>query len=107
MLRLARNCGQSAALSAGVDRARGEVIVFLDGDGQNDPHDIPALLGELNQGYGVVSGWRRRRQDALLTRRLPSILGNLLVRKISGVKVRDLGCSLKAYRREDLENLRL
>jgi glycosyltransferase involved in cell wall biosynthesis len=103
---LRRNFGQTAAMSAGFDHARGEVIVTLDGDLQNDPADISRLL-QLAQEYDVVSGWRRRRQDRLLTRRLPSTLANWLISRVTGVRLHDYGCTLKAYRREVVEHLRL
>jgi glycosyltransferase involved in cell wall biosynthesis len=103
---LRRNFGQTAAMSAGFDHARGEVIVTLDGDLQNDPADIPRLL-RLAKEYDVVSGWRKNRQDPLLRRRLPSLLANWLISRVTGVRLHDYGCTLKAYRREVVENLRL
>ncbi|RMG18947.1 MAG: glycosyltransferase [Planctomycetota bacterium] len=106
-LRLRRNSGQTAALAAGIDRARGEVVVLLDGDGQNDPEDIPRLLEALEAGFDVASGWRRQRRDAYWTRVFPSKVANALIARLSGVPIRDLGCSLKAYRREFLEGIRL
>lgn len=107
VVRLRRNFGQTAAFSAGFDRARGEVIVTLDADLQNDPADIPALLAKLEEGYDVVSGWRRDRQDRFLDRRLPSIVANWLISMVTGVHLHDYGCSLKAYRRELLADVRL
>jgi len=104
---LRRNCGQTAALSAALDLARGAVLVPMDGDLQNDPADIPRLLAELDRGFDVVSGWRRRRRDKWLTRRLPSLAANHLVARISGVALHDFGCTLKAYRRGVLEGVRL
>ncbi len=106
-VRLRRNFGQALALQAGFDRARGEVIVTLDGDRQNDPADIPRLLERVEAGADVVSGWRRERQDALLLRRLPSWIANRMIRAVTGVPIRDQGCSLKAYRREVIESLDL
>lgn len=106
VLRFRRNFGQTAALSAGIDHARGETIVPIDGDLQNDPADIPRLLAKLDEGYDVVSGWRRERKDPF-HRRLPSQLANRLISLISGVRLHDYGCSLKAYRREVLEGVRL
>jgi glycosyltransferase involved in cell wall biosynthesis len=103
---LRRNFGQTAALSAGFDHARGEVIVPLDGDLQNDPADIPRLLA-LAKDYDVVSGWRKNRQDKFLSRRLPSLLANWLISKVTGVHLHDYGCTLKAYRREVIEHLHL
>jgi glycosyltransferase involved in cell wall biosynthesis len=96
---LSRNYGQTAALQAGFDHARGDVIVTLDGDLQNDPRDIPRLLAEIAEGYDLVSGWRRERRDALLTRRLPSVAANRLLAWLTGVRMHDHGCTLKAYRR--------
>ena len=102
-----RNAGQTAALMAGIDHARGEVIIPMDGDLQNDPEDIPILLAKLEEGYDVVSGWRRDRQDRFVTRILPSLFANRLISWISGVKLNDYGCTLKAYRREMLQGYRL
>jgi glycosyltransferase involved in cell wall biosynthesis len=104
---LKRNCGQTAALSAALDLARGDVLVPIDGDRQNDPADIPRLLERLDQGYDVVSGWRRDRKDAWLTRKVPSWIANRLVARLSGVELHDFGCTLKAYRRRVLEGVRL
>jgi glycosyltransferase involved in cell wall biosynthesis len=101
-----RNFGQTAALSAGIDHATGDIIVPMDGDLQNDPADIPRLLAMLDEGYDVVSGWRVNRQDSL-HRRLPSQIANRLISWISGVRLHDYGCSLKAYRRSVLEDVRL
>jgi dolichol-phosphate mannosyltransferase len=102
-----RNYGQTAALMAGFDNARGEIIVTLDADLQNDPADIPAMIAKLQEGYDVVSGWRANRQDAELSRKLPSKIANFLISKISGVKLQDYGCTLKAYRRDVMANVRL
>jgi glycosyltransferase involved in cell wall biosynthesis len=104
---LRRNCGQTAALSAALDLSRGAVLVPMDGDRQNDPADIPRLLERLDQGFDVVSGWRKNRQDTLLTRKIPSRIANRLVARISGVPLNDFGCTLKAYRRRVLEGVRL
>ncbi len=104
---LRRNCGQTAALSAALDLARGDVLVPMDGDRQNDPADIPRLLETLNQGYDVVSGWRKDRKDKWLTRRVPSQAANSIIARLSGVKLHDFGCTLKAYRRSVLEGVRL
>jgi len=103
---LRRNFGQTAAMSAGFDHARGDVIVTLDGDLQNDPADIPRLLA-LAKDYDVVSGWRKERQDPFLSRRLPSMVANWLISRVTGVQLHDYGCTLKAYRREVVEHLRL
>jgi glycosyltransferase involved in cell wall biosynthesis len=102
-----RNLGQTAAMMAGFDHARGEVIIPLDGDGQNDPADIPKMLVALNQGYDVVSGWRKDRQDNYIQRNVPSILANKLISFVSGVPLHDFGCSLKAYKRHVVEGIRL
>lgn len=102
-----RNFGQTAALSAGFDHARGQVVVAMDGDEQNDPHDIPRLLAKLEEGYDVVSGWRRDRHDALLLRKLPSAAANRLISRVTGTRLHDYGCTLKAYRRDMLCHLRL
>jgi len=104
---LRRNFGQTAAMVAGIDKARGEVLVPMDADLQNDPADIPALLSKLDEGYDVVSGWRRQRRDRALTRRLPSVLANRLISAISGVRLHDYGCTLKAYRATIMQEVRL
>ena len=106
LLRFRRNYGQTAALSGGIDHARGSVIIPMDGDLQNDPADIPRLLAKLAEGYDVVSGWRVARQDPW-KRRIPSLIANRLVSWISGVRLHDYGCSLKVYRRRVLEDVRL
>lgn len=102
-----RNFGQTAAMMAGFDFARGDIIIPMDGDLQNDPGDIPVLLAKLEEGFDVVSGWRRDRQDDAVTRNLPSIMANRLISWVSGVRLHDFGCSLKAYRREVIEGVRL
>lgn len=107
VLQLSRNYGQTAAMAAGIDAARGDVLVSLDADLQNDPADIPRLIEKLERGYDVVSGWRQQRKDKWLTRRLPSIIANKLISLISGVKLHDYGCTLKAYRRDVLKTVRL
>ena len=107
LLRLARNYGQTAAIQAGFDQARGRIIVTMDGDLQNDPADIPHLLAKLDEGYDLVAGYRQRRQDRWLTRKAPSWVANRLIAWITGVPISDNGCSLKAYRREVLERLHL
>jgi glycosyltransferase involved in cell wall biosynthesis len=106
VLSLRRNFGQTAAFAAGFDFARGDVVVTMDGDLQNDPADIPKLL-ELIKDNDLVSGWRKHRKDPFFTRRLPSIMANWLISNVTGVKLHDYGCSLKAYRREVIKNLRL
>jgi len=107
IIRFRRNFGQTAAISAGLDFARGEILCLMDGDLQNDPADIPRLLDKLAEGYDVVSGWRLRRRDPFLTRRLPSAVANYLISWISGVRLHDYGCMLKVYRREVLADVRL
>ena len=104
---LRKNYGQTAAMAAGFDVARGEVIVSLDGDLQNDPTDIPMLLSKLREGYDLVSGWRHQRQDAALQRKLPSKIANRLIGRVTGVRLHDYGCSLKAYSRDVLSDMRL
>jgi glycosyltransferase involved in cell wall biosynthesis len=104
---LRRNFGQTAALAAGIDHSTGEVIVTLDADMQNDPADIPALLQKIEEGYDLASGWRVDRQDAALTRRIPSQAANWLISRVTGVYLHDYGCTLKAYRREVLEGFHL
>jgi glycosyltransferase involved in cell wall biosynthesis len=101
-----RNFGQTAAVQAGIDHSRGEILVFLDGDLQNDPHDIPNLLQKIDEGYDVVSGWRRNRQDTA-SRVLPSRLANWLIARVTGVRLSDYGCTLKAYRREVIQGVNL
>ena len=107
VLRFRRNFGQTAAMSAGIEAARGDVIIPMDGDLQNDPADIARLLAELGRGHEVVSGWRKARKDKELFRKLPSKIANRLISAVSGVRLHDYGCSLKAYRREVLEGVRL
>ena len=108
LIRFRRNFGQTAAMSAGIDAAKNDMIVTLDADLQNDPADIPRLLEEMERtGAAVVSGWRKDRKDPFLNRRLPSILANGLISNITGVKLHDYGCTLKAYRREVLQGVRL
>ena len=104
---LRRNSGQTAALAAGFEAAEGDVIVAMDGDLQHAPEDIPALLAKVDEGYDLVNGWREHRNDRLLTRRLPSRAANWLIRKLSGVELRDFGGTFKAYRAELLDHLRL
>lgn len=104
---LRRNYGQTAAMAAGIDAAKGKVLIPMDADLQNDPADIARLLHKLDEGYDVVSGWRKNRKDKMVTRKIPSMIANRLISWIGGVPLHDYGCSLKAYRRESLEDVRL
>lgn len=107
LVKFRRNYGQTAAMSAGIAESDGAVLVTLDADLQNDPADIPALLAKLGEGYDVVSGWRKNRQDAFINRKLPSMMANRLIGKLTGVQLHDYGCSLKAYRRDIIGQVRL
>ena len=107
IISLSRNFGQTAALSAGIDSSKGDIIIPMDGDLQNDPEDILLLLERIEEGYDVVSGWRKDRRDPFLTRRIPSIIANKMISWIGGVHLHDYGCTLKAYRRDILKNIRL
>ena len=104
---LRRNYGQTAAMAAGIDAASGKVLIPMDADLQNDPVDIQRLLLKLDEGFDVVSGWRKNRQDKMITRKIPSLMANRLISWIGGVPLHDYGCSLKAYRRESLQDVRL
>lgn len=101
-----RNFGQTAAVQAGIDNGRGEILVFMDGDMQNDPHDIPRLLEKIDEGYDVVSGWRKARQDEA-SRVLPSKIANWIIARVTGVPLNDFGCTLKAYHREVIQDVKL
>ncbi|HST28087.1 MAG TPA: glycosyltransferase family 2 protein [Rudaea sp.] len=107
VLHFRRNYGQTAAFMAGIDHARGAIIIPMDGDLQNDPDDIGKLLAKLDEGFDVVSGWRKDRQDHAIKRNLPSRIANGLISRVSGVRLHDYGCSLKAYRRDVLEGVKL
>ncbi|MFC1709940.1 glycosyltransferase family 2 protein [Candidatus Omnitrophota bacterium] len=107
VIQFARHFGQTEAMQAGIDYSSGEILVFLDADLQNDPKDIPRLLAKIKEGFGVVSGWRKKRKDPFLNKKLPSFIANMLISKITKVKLHDLGCSLKAYRREVFDHVRL
>jgi glycosyltransferase involved in cell wall biosynthesis len=107
IVQLRRNFGQTAAIAAGIDHAVGDIVVMLDADMQNDPADIPMMLDKLNEGYDVVSGWRKDRQDTYISRTLPSHLANSLISKVTGLKLHDYGCTLKAYRREVITGFHL
>ena len=107
VIQFRRNFGQTAGLAAGFDHASGDVIITLDADRQNDPRDIPMMLAKMDEGYDLVSGWRYDRQDAWLSRKLPSKMANWLISTITGVKLHDYGCSLKAFHKDVIENIRL
>ena len=107
VIRLRRNFGQTAAMSAGFDAASGDIILPMDGDLQNDPEDIPRLVDKIAEGFDIVSGFREKRQDKFLTRRLPSLLANWLISRMTGVPLRDYGCTLKAYRKDVLQKVSL
>jgi glycosyltransferase involved in cell wall biosynthesis len=106
-IKFRRNFGQTAALSAGFHHAKGDVIITMDSDLQNDPADIPRLLEKIDEGYDVVSGWRADRKDKFISRRIPSILANKLIVKMTGVNIHDFGCTLKAYRKDVVDNINL
>jgi len=107
VIALRRNFGQTAAMAAGIDHSSGEIIVMMDADLQNDPADIPMMLEKIDEGYDLVSGWRKNRQDAFITRTLPSNIANKIISAVTGVHLHDYGCSLKAYRREVITGFRL
>lgn len=107
LLRLSRNYGQSTAMQAGFDHVRGKIVVTMDGDLQNDPEDIPGLVAKLEEGFDLVAGYRLRRKDRFVTRKVPSWVANHIIRWVTGVAIRDNGCSLKAYRRDLLRHMRL
>jgi glycosyltransferase involved in cell wall biosynthesis len=107
MVRLRRNYGQSAALAAGIDLARGEYIVLMDADLQNDPDDIPRLLAMVREGFDLVSGWRKDRHDDYVTRRLPSEIANKIIARVTGVPLHDVGCTLKIYRSEFIKDVQI
>lgn len=107
VVQLRKNFGQTAALSAGFDLAEGEIIITMDGDLQNDPADIPALVARIREGYDIASGWREKRQDPFFSRRLPSIIANKMISWVTGVNLHDYGCTLKAFKKEVAKNIRL
>ncbi len=107
VLELRRNFGQTAAIAAGIDHSCGEIVVLMDADMQNDPADIPMMLQKIEEGYDVVSGWRIKRQDTFITRTLPSHMANWMISRVTGVRLHDYGCTLKAYRREVITGFRL
>jgi glycosyltransferase involved in cell wall biosynthesis len=105
VVQFARNAGQTAALAAGFDHARGEIVITLDADLQNDPADIPALVAKLDEGYDIVAGWRKQRHDGFVLRKLPSRIANRLIAWTTGVGIHDTGCTLKAFRTDLVRNL--
>ena len=107
LINLRRNYGQTAAIQAGFDHAKGDIVIPMDGDLQNDPKDIPMLIEKINEGYDVVSGWRKIRSDKKFTRIIPSKIANMIISKISGIHLHDYGCTLKAYRKEILHDIKL
>jgi glycosyltransferase involved in cell wall biosynthesis len=107
VIRFRRNFGQTAAMSAGFDFAKGAIIIPMDGDMQNDPTDIPRMIDKIHEGFDVVSGWRRDRKDTFITRKIPSLLANSMISRMTGVHLHDYGCTLKAYRREVLDGINL
>ncbi len=107
LINLRRNYGQTAAMQAGFDNAIGDIIIPMDGDLQNDPNDIPQLINKMNEGYDVVSGWRKQRLDKKLTRIIPSKIANYLISRISGIHLHDYGCTLKAYKKDILSDIKL
>jgi dolichol-phosphate mannosyltransferase len=107
VVHLRRNYGQTAALMAAIQHSTGDIVISMDADGQNDPADIPHLLAKMAEGYDVVSGWRKKRDDRMLTRRIPSVMANFLISRLLGVPLHDYGCTLKAYRRDVIEDVRL
>ncbi len=106
-IHLRKNFGQTSAMVAGFDTAQGEIIISMDGDGQNDPADIPRLIEKLKEGFDIVSGWRRKRQDRFFSRRLPSMIANKIISWATQIKLHDYGCSLKAFRKEVIDNIHL
>ena len=107
VISLRKNYGQTAALSAGFDNSKGEIVITLDGDLQNDPNDIPKLISHINEGYDLICGWRYERKDKLINRRIPSKIANKLIANVTGLKLHDYGCSLKAFRKEIVEDIKL
>jgi len=107
VISLRKNYGQTAAMSAGFDNSKGEIVITLDGDLQNDPNDIPKLITHINEGYDLICGWRYERKDKLINRRIPSKIANKLIANVTGLKLHDYGCSLKAFRKEIVEDIKL
>ena len=107
VISLRKNYGQTAAMAAGFDNSKGEILITLDGDLQNDPNDIPKLISHINEGYDLICGWRYKRKDKLINRRIPSIIANKLIANVTGLKLHDYGCSLKAFKKEIVDDIRL
>ena len=107
VITLRKNYGQTAAMAAGFDNAKGEIVITLDGDLQNDPNDIPNLVSQINEGYDLICGWRYDRKDKLINRRIPSKIANKLIANVTGLKLHDYGCSLKAFKKEILDDMKL
>ena len=107
VISLRKNYGQTAAMAAGFDNSKGEIVITLDGDLQNDPNDIPKLISHINEGYDLICGWRYERKDKLINRRIPSKIANKLIANVTGLKLHDYGCSLKAFKKEIVEDIKL
>jgi len=107
VISLRKNYGQTAAMSAGFDNSKGDIVITLDGDLQNDPNDIPLLISEINNGYDLVCGWRFDRKDKLINRKIPSKIANKLIAHVTGLKLHDYGCSIKAFKKEIIEDIKL
>ena len=107
VISLRKNYGQTAAMAAGFDNSKGEIVITLDGDLQNDPNDIPKLISHINEGYDLICGWRYERKDKLINRRIPSKIANKLIANVTGLKLHDYGCSLKAFKKEIVEEIKL
>jgi glycosyltransferase involved in cell wall biosynthesis len=107
VIKFRKNCGQTPAMSAGIDHAEGRILITMDGDLQNDPADIPRLIDKINEGFDIVVGWRHKRQDKLITRKIPSMIANWIIGKVTGVPIKDNGCSLKAYRANVIKHVPL
>ena len=107
VISLRKNYGQTAAMAAGFDNSKGEIVITLDGDLQNDPNDIPKLISHINEGYDLICGWRYERKDKLISRRIPSKIANKLIANVTGLKLHDYGCSLKAFKKEIVDDIKL
>jgi len=107
VISLRKNYGQTAAMSAGFDNSKGDIVITLDGDLKNDPNDIPILISEINNGYDLICGWRFDRKDKLINRKIPSKIANKLIARVTGLKLHDYGCSLKAFKKEIIDDIKL